>query len=199
MAIDKHTTALLDAMEFARQDLLANRKGQLTPFQHQKIALMTDMVIEDLEDAPPLFMPGLVKLLLIAVAVGIAYWLGGFGLLKRWLGPFCLPAVVLLGLLLLGPMLWRQFQYLAVRSMVPDILTDRLEDITLHSVSGEGKLEVEDLGVDGTNYWLSVGDKQFALTTAASRVFQDGETYRVFYVYIGADEFMVSVEGLKEK
>ena len=52
MATDKHTTALLDAMEITRQDLLANRKGQLTPLQDQKIALMTDMVIEDLEDAP---------------------------------------------------------------------------------------------------------------------------------------------------
>jgi hypothetical protein len=181
-------------MEFTRQDLVANRKGQLTPLQHEKIALMTEMVIAELEDAPPLYIPGVVKLLAIAAAAGLAYWLGGFALLERLLGTFYPPVVILIGALVIGSLLWRQIQYSAVRRIVPALLTEDLEDLTLHSISGPGRVEVEELAFDEVNCWLSLGDKQFALTTAASRVFRDGETYRVYYVYIGADEFMVSVE-----
>lgn len=198
MAVDRHTAALLKAMEFTRQDLAANRQGRLTAFQHEKIALATNMMVDDLEDAPPLFGPGVVKLLVLAAAAGLAYWLGGFRLLARWLGAFYLPVVILVASLLVGPLLWRQFKYVMVRRRVPDLLIEGLEHLTLHSISGPGTVEIEEHPWGEADCWLAIDDKRFALTTAASEVFQDGTPYRVYYVYIGAIEFMVGVEQVTD-
>ncbi len=195
MAVDKHTKALLRAMEIPQQDLLANQKGTLTPFQEQKVELMTDMIVSDILNGPPIFVPGAIKLVLIAIVVGLAYWLGGFTLLQGWLGPYYWPVVGAAALLVFGPLLWSQFKYFVVRYVSPGIFIKSLDEIALHSVSGDGHLVEEEL-FDEINYWLHVGDKKFALNIAGGRAFRDGKSCRVYYVYVGADEMLMSVEYL---
>ncbi|NDJ76887.1 MAG: hypothetical protein GYB65_11565 [Chloroflexi bacterium] len=171
MSIQRHNTALARAMEFTAHDLAQNRRGGLSPQQHQKLALMRDMFIDDLNTVPPLHVPSIVRLIVIGLVAGVLYALGVFERLQQGLDAWYRPLFVGSSLLLLGWFLWAQFRYAAVRAWLPDVLDDMAETPTLYSVTGEAQLDVEDLPTE-TNYWLAIDDQRFPLTTLAARVFQ---------------------------
>ena len=48
MSTQRHNTAIARTMEFTAHDLAQNRRGDLSPLQRQKLAVMRDMFIDDL-------------------------------------------------------------------------------------------------------------------------------------------------------
>jgi hypothetical protein len=198
MSTQRHNTAIARAMEFTSHDLVQNRRGDLSPQQRQKLAIMRNMFIDDLDAVPPLHIPSIVRLIIIGLVVGVFYVFGMFDRLQQGLDAWYRPLLLGSSLLLLGWFLWTQFRYAAVRAWLPDVLDDMVQAPTLYSVTGEAVLDVEDLPTE-TNYWLAIGDQRFPLTTLAARVFQAGRTYRVYYVHFADATVLMSVEWLTDK
>ena len=198
MSTQRHNTAIARTMEFTAHDLAQNRRGDLSPLQHQKLAVMRDMFIEDLNAVPPLHIPSIVRLIVIGLVAGVLYVFGVFDRLQQGLDAWYRPLLLGSGLLLLGSFLWTQFRYAAVRAWLPDVLDDMVEAPTLYSVTGEAVLDLEDLPTE-TNYWLTIGDQRFPLTTHAARVFQTGHIYRVYYVHFADATVLMSAEWLNDK
>ena len=122
MSTQRHNTAIARAMEFTAHDLAQNRRGDLSPLQHQKLAVMRDMFIDDLNAVPPLHIPSIVRLIVIGLVMGILYVFGVFDRLQQGLDAWYRPLLLGSSLLLLGSFLWTQFRYAAVRVWLPDVL-----------------------------------------------------------------------------
>ncbi len=196
MSIQRHNTSIAQTMEFTPEDLAHNRRGELSPMQMQKLAVLRDMFVSDLRDAPPLHIPSVIRLIVIAVLAGLLQLLDVLSRLQRWLGAGYHPLLLGGGLLLLGWFVWDQFRYAAVRRLLPGMLDDMIQTPALYSVTGEASLQVEELPTE-TNYWLVIGDQRFALTTSAATVFQAGRTYRVYYAHFADATILMSTEWLK--
>jgi hypothetical protein len=164
--------------------------------QMQKLAVMRDMFVSDLHHAPPLHIPSVIRLIIIGVLAGLLHWLGVFDRLQQWLAAWYHPLLLGGSLLLLGWFVWDQFRYLAVRSLLPNMLDDMIQAPALYSVTGEASLEVEELPSE-TSYWLAIGDQRLPLTTSAAGVFQAGRTYRVYYAHFADATILMSAEWLK--
>lgn len=184
-------------MEFSSEDLVQNRRGELSPMQLQKLVVLRDMFVDDLHDRPPLHIPSIIRLIGIALLAGLLHLLGVLDRLQRWLDAAYRPLLLGGGLLLLGWFVWDQFRYVAVRNLLPDMLDDMIQAPALYSVTGVARLEVEELMTE-TNHWLMIGDQRFPLTTSAAEVFQAGRTYRVYYVPFADATILMSSEWLKD-
>ncbi len=101
-------------MEFTAEDLTQNRRGQLSPMQMQKLDVLRDMFVSDLHDTPPLHIPSVIRLMIMAVLAGILHLLGVLDRLQDWLGAGYRPLLFGGGLLLLGWLVWDQFRYAAM-------------------------------------------------------------------------------------
>jgi hypothetical protein len=197
MSTQRHNTFLAQAMEFSSEDLAQNRRGELSPMQLQKLVVLRDMFVDDLHDRPPLHLPSIIRLIIIALLAGLLHLLGVLDRLQHWLDAGYRPLLLGGELLLLGWVVWDQFRYVAVRRLLPDMLDDMVQAPALYSVTGEARLEVEELLTE-TNYWLAIGDQRFPLTTSAADVFQAGRTYRVYYVHFADATILMSAEWLKD-
>jgi hypothetical protein len=197
MSTQRHNTPIAQTMEFTAEDLAQNRRGQVSPMQLQKLAVMRDMFVSDLHDTPPLHIPSVTRLIVIAVLAGILHLLGVLDRLQHWLGAGYHPLLLGGGLLLLEWLVWDQFRYAAVRRLLPGMLDDMIQTPALYSVTGEAGLAVEELPTE-TNYWLTIGDQRFALTTRAANVFRAGRVYRVYYTPFADATILLSAEWLKD-
>ena len=197
MSTQRHNTAIAHAMEFTADDLAKNRRGDLSPMQRQKLVVMRDMFIDDLNAVPPLHIPSVIRLVVIGLLAGLLYVLGVFDRLQQALDAWYRPLLLGGCLLFLGWFLWTQFRYMAVRVLLPDMLDDMIQAPALYSVTGAASLDIEDLPTE-TNYWLAIGDQRFPLTTSATRAFQAGRTYRVYYVHFADATVLMSAEWLKD-
>ena len=190
MSTERHNTAIAHAMEFTSDDLDKNRCGDLSPMQLQKLVVMRDMFIDELNDVPPLHLPSIIRLVGIGLLAGLLYVLGVFDRLQQGLDSWYRPLFLGSSLLLLGWFLWTQFRYVAVRVLLPDMLDDMIQAPALYSVTGAARLEMEEFPLE-TNYWLDIGDQRFPLTTSAARVFQTGCVLCSFRGRDGPDECRV--------
>ena len=197
MATKEHNRAIARAMEFTAKDLTLNQRGELSPTQQQKLIVMRDMFISDIYEAPPLHVPSAFILITLAVSAAILDVLGAFNRLHQEIDAWYRPLLVGVGLLILGWFLWRQVRYWIARAVLPDMIDDMIQTPALHSVTGEARLSAEH-SLGQTSYWLMIGDLRFPLTTSAADVFQDGRTYRVFYIHFADATVMMSAEWLND-
>jgi len=184
-------------MEFSSDDLVLNRRGELSPAQMTKLDILCDLFVQDLREAPPLHLPSVIFLMGFGLVAGFLYLVGVADLLHHWLDAWYYPVLIVGSLLLLARFVWNQFRYVMVRLLLPDMLQKMIEAPALYSVTGEAKLDTEVLP-DETNYWLQISDQRFPLTTLAVDVFQTGRTYRIFYVHFADETVLMSAEWLKD-
>lgn len=72
---------------------------------------------------------------------------------------------------------------------------NRLENSVISSVSGPVRLDYDSSGESGlTSYYVFVGKKRFTFGDDMSRVFKEGEKYKVYYCGSGVYEFVMSYE-----
>lgn len=192
-----HNTAIAQAMEFTSNDLIHNRRGELSEVQTQKLDVMRDMFVGDIQDAPLLHIPSIIILGIIGAVAVILHFMGIFNRLQQWLGALCLPLLIGGSLCILGWFLWAQFRYWAVRKLLPDMIDDMIQAPPLYSITGEANHSIEE-PPDETSCWLDIGNERFPLTTNAAGVFQRGNIYRIFYVNFADATVLMSAELLKE-
>lgn len=71
----------------------------------------------------------------------------------------------------------------------------KLENSVISSVSGPIRLDYDSSGESGlTSYYVFVGKKRFTFGDDMSRVFKEGEKYKVYYCGSGVYEFVMSYE-----
>lgn len=73
---------------------------------------------------------------------------------------------------------------------------NKLENATLLSVTGDIRLDEDASAKGGTSYFVYVGKKKFTFGEHMSRVFREGEKYKVYYCKPGMYEFVMSCEPL---
>lgn len=72
---------------------------------------------------------------------------------------------------------------------------NKLENSVISSVSGPIRLDYDSSGESGrTSYYVFVGKKKFTFGDDMSRVFKEGEKYKVYYCGSGVYEFVMSYE-----
>jgi hypothetical protein len=76
---------------------------------------------------------------------------------------------------------------------------NRLENSALSSVSGPVRLDYDSSGESGlTSYYVFVGKKRFTFGDDISRVFKEGEKYKVYYCGSGVYQFVMSYERMNK-
>ena len=74
---------------------------------------------------------------------------------------------------------------------------NKLQNAVLSSASGAVRLDQDSSGESGiTSYHVFVGKKKFTFGDDMSRVFKEGEKYKVYYCKAGFYEFVMSYEQL---
>lgn len=73
----------------------------------------------------------------------------------------------------------------------------KLENATLLSITGDIRLDEDASAKGGTAYFVYVGKKKFTFGEDMSRVFKEGEKYKVYYCRPGIYEFVMSCEQLQ--
>ena len=74
---------------------------------------------------------------------------------------------------------------------------NRLENSVLSSASGAIRFDQDSSGESGiTTYYVIVGKKKFKFADDMSRVFQEGEKYKIYYCKTGLYEFVMSYEPM---
>jgi hypothetical protein len=75
-------------------------------------------------------------------------------------------------------------------------LANRLAGAQVQSAQGKVRLD-EEYGEGGTAYYVFVGKKKFAFGENMSRVFKEGEKYKVYYCKSGVYELVLSYERME--
>ena len=75
-------------------------------------------------------------------------------------------------------------------------LANRLAGAQIQSAQGKVRLD-EESGEGGTTYYVFVGKKKFAFGEDMSRVFREGEKYKVYYCKAGVFEMVLSLEKVE--
>ena len=75
-------------------------------------------------------------------------------------------------------------------------LANRLAGAQIQSAQGKIRLD-EESGEGGTTYYVFVGKKKFAFGEDISRVFREGEKYKVYYCKAGIFELVLSFEKVE--
>jgi hypothetical protein len=74
---------------------------------------------------------------------------------------------------------------------------NKLENSVLSSSSGAIRFDQDSSGESGiTSYYVFVGKKRFTFADDMSRVFKEGEKYKVYYCKSGVYEFVMSYEQI---
>jgi hypothetical protein len=73
---------------------------------------------------------------------------------------------------------------------------NKLENATLLSVTGDIRLDEDASAKGGTAYFVYISKKKFTFGEDMSRVFKEGEKYKVYYCNSGVYEFVMSYEAL---
>ena len=172
--------------EFNEEDLKANKRGQLSQSQKEWLAMVGK---------------GGVRLQGFNVWIAIGFMFLGLCLILAlflqnedsraalFANPsnlliFPILIVVIVGILVLSLLLARWN-------------ANKLQNAVLSSVSGKVRLDHDSSGESGiTTYYVIVGKKKFKFADDMSRVFEEGEKYKVYYCKAGFHEFVMSYEAL---
>jgi hypothetical protein len=73
---------------------------------------------------------------------------------------------------------------------------NRLLGAQLQSVEGEIRLDEDASSKGGIAYFVFVGKKRFVFEEDMSKIFREGERYKVYYCKSGVYEFVMSLEQL---
>lgn len=170
--------------EFTEKDLKSNKRGFLTQGQRDYLKTIGEGGVRlqkwNIKIAVGFMFFGLCLIL----ALYLQNESTRAALFSNPLNLLVFPAIVVIVSLVLAFSIW-----LAGR------ISDMLKNAELKVAEGKIELDQEFSSKAGfTSYYVYVGRKKFGFTESMSRIFKEGEKYRVFYVKASAYEMIMSYE-----
>ena len=173
--------------EFNEEDLKANKRGQLSSSQKEWLAMVGKGGVR-LQGFNVWIAIGFMFLgLCLILALFLQNEDSRSALFANSLNILIFPImiVVIVGILVLSLLLARWN-------------ANKLQNAVLSSASGAVRFDEDSSGKSGiTSYYVFIGKKKFTFGDNMSRVFEEGEKYKVYYCKAGMYEFVMSYEKLE--
>ena len=173
--------------EFNEEDLKANKRGQLSRSQKEWLAMVGKGGVR-LQGFNVWIAIGFMFLgLCLTLALFLQNEDSRSALFANPLNLLIFPImiVVIVGILVLSLLLARWN-------------ANKLQNAVLSSASGAVRFDEDSSGKSGiTSYYVFIGKKKFTFGDNMSRVFEEGEKYKVYYCKAGMYEFVMSYEKLE--
>jgi hypothetical protein len=170
--------------DFTEEDLKLNKRGQLSPRQKEWLGMRAR---------------GIRSCSLSSAFVAVFFLFLGLGIILAlylqnersraafFSSPINLIVLPVTALLVLA--------ILAVSILLARRQANKLQNAVLSSASGEVRFDQDSSSESGiTSYYVFVGKKRFTFGEDMSRVFKEGEKYKVYYCKSGVYEMVMSIE-----
>jgi hypothetical protein len=170
--------------EFTDEDLKMNKRGQLSPSQNEWLKMIGKGGVR-------------VQGFNVWIAIGFMF-LGLCLILALFLQNEDSRAVLFANpqnLLIFPTLVLVVVGILVLSLLLARWNANKLQNAVLSSASGSIRLDSDSSGESGlTSYYVFVGRKMFTFGDDMSRVFKEGEKYKVYYCGSGVYEFVMSYE-----
>jgi len=173
--------------EFTEEDLKGNKRGQVSPRQREWLNITARGIRKSSWTSVYVTVGFLFLGLCIILALYLQNEDSRAALFSNPLNLLVFPATIgaVAGILALSVWLARR-------------ISKRLMNAQLQTAEGTIHLDEESGGESGiTSYYVFVGKKRIAFSEDMSRVFTEGETYKVYYCKAGVYEMVLSLEKVE--
>ena len=174
----------MNLFDFTDEELKLNKRGQVSPRQREWL----NMTARGIRSSSWTSVYVTVSFMFLGLCIILALYLQNedsrTALFANPLNVLVFPATIVAVAAILAFGIW-----LARR------ISQRLMNAQIQTAQGKIRLD-EESGEGGTAYYVFVGKKKFAFGEDMSRVFKDGEKYKVYYCKAGVFEMVLSQEQL---
>ena len=175
----------MNLFDFTEEDLKLNKRGHVSPRQREWL----QMTARGIRSSSWTSVYVTVGFLFLGICVILALYLQNedsrAALFSNPLNLLVFPATIVAVAAILAFSIW-----LARR------ISERLMNAQIQSAEGKIRLD-EESSEGGTTYYVFVGKKKFAFGEDMSRVFREGEKYKVYYCKAGVFELVLSFEKVE--
>ena len=170
--------------DFTEEDLKSHQRGYVSPRQREWL----NMTARGIRSSSWTGVYVTVGFLFMGLCIILALYLQNedsrAALFSNPLNLLVFPATIVAVAIILAFSIW-----LARR------ISKRLMNAQIQSAEGKIRLD-EESGEGGITYYVYVGKKKFAFGEDMSRVFKEGEKYKVYYCKAGVLELVLSLERM---
>ena len=175
----------MNLFDFTEEDLKLNQRGQVSPRQREWL----NMTARGIRSSSWTSVYVTVGFLFLGLCIILALYLQNedsrAALFSNPLNLLVFPATIFAVAVIL-----------ALSIFYARRLANRLAGAQIQSAQGKIRLD-EASGEGGTTYYVFVGKKKFAFGEDMSRVFKEGEKYKVYYCKAGVYEMILSLERVE--
>ena len=175
----------MNFFDFTEGELKLNKRGQVSPRQREWL----NMTARGIRSSSWTSVYVTVGFLFLGLCIILALYLQNedsrAALFSNPLNLLVFPATIIAVAAILAFSVW-----LARR------ISQRLMNAQIQSAQGKVRLD-EESAKGGTAYYVFVGKKKFAFGEDMSRVFKEGEKYKVYYCKAGVFEMVLSLERVE--
>jgi hypothetical protein len=175
----------MNIFDFTEKDLKLNQRGHVSPRQREWL----NMTARGIRSSSWTSVYVTVGFLFLGLCIILALYLQNedsrAALFSNPLNLLVFPATIVVVAIILAFSIW-----LARR------ISQRLMNAQIQSAEGKIRLD-EESGEGGITYYVYVGKKKFAFGDDMSRVFREGEKYKVYYCKAGVFEMVLSFEKVE--
>ena len=175
----------MNLFDFTEEDLKLNKRGQVSARQREWL----NMTARGIRSSSWTSVYVTVGFLFLGLCIILALYMQNedsrAALFSNPLNLLVFPATIIAVAAILAFSIW-----LARR------ISQRLMNAHIQTAQGKVRLD-EESGEGGTTYYVFVGKKKFAFGEDMSRVFSEGERYKVYYCKAGVFEMVLSLENVE--
>ena len=175
----------MNIFDFTEEDLKSNQRGLVSPRQREWL----NMTARGIRSSSWTGIYVTVGFMFLGLSITLALYLQNedsrAALFSNPLNLLVFPATIVAVAIILAFSIW-----LARR------IAERLMSAQIQSAQGKVRLD-EESAEGSTAYYVFVGKKKFAFGEDMSRVFKDGEKYKVYYCKAGVFELVLSLERVE--
>ena len=175
----------MNLFDFTEEDLKLNKNGQISPRQREWL----NMTARGIRNSSWTSVYVTVGFMFLGLCIILALYLQNedsrAALLSNPLNLLVFPATIFTVAVILT------LSILYMRR-----LANRLAGAQIQSAAGKVRLD-EESGEGGITYYAFVGKKKFAFGEDMSRVFREGERYKIYYCKSGVYEMVLSYEKVE--
>ena len=175
----------MNRFDFTEEDLKLNQRGQVSARQREWL----NMTARGIRSSSWTSVYVTVGFLFLGLCILLALYLQNedsrAALFSNPLNLLVFPATIIAVAAILAFSIW-----LARR------ISQRLMNAQIQTAQGKVRLD-EESGEGGITYYVFVGKKKFAFGEDISRVFKEGEKYKVYYCKSGVYEMVLSLEKVE--
>jgi hypothetical protein len=172
--------------EFTEEDLKSNKRGFFSASQKEVIRNYADGIRKSQQ--------GGLKVVVFFLFLGLCMLLGMFLSSESYRALLFSDPTILIVLVTIVPVVLGIF---ALSIYGAHRRADRFLNSELKKVEGIARLDEEHSSKVGSTYYVIVNKIKFALPEDASGVFQDGESYRIFYCETSMLKYLLSFEKIE--